>query len=161
MLTIQISIQLVRSVSNTRCCSCLPAHLFCCYCCHKTATMPATTGKENTGRLHSFKHRGKDQEVKFAPRATTSTVSTNFSPFHFLQEMRRRRNDVTVELRKVSSTGLHTQFLNFTTLNLVLLVFVLNGVTTQLCLKLKNVLTNLVTCTRKELMLLCILILDV
>ena len=67
--------------------------------------MPSNSAKENTGRLRSFKNKSKDLDVssqlptavQLAPMAKSWTHSLSFS----LQDMRRRRNDVTVELRKV------------------------------------------------------------
>ena len=57
-----------------------------------------TSSNMSEGRLKSFKNKGRDQEV--STRARETLRRSEFSAFR--QEMRRRRNAVTVELRKVS-----------------------------------------------------------
>lgn len=51
------------------------------------------------GRFNNFKHKGKTSEVRDV-FATVDTWMKHISSLIFLQEMRRRRNEVSVELRK-------------------------------------------------------------
>ena len=72
--------------------------------------MPVNRVQENPGRMVNFKNKSKDMEVSLVARSLNTLLATSgctillkYECVHS-QDMRRRRNDASVELRRVSES---------------------------------------------------------